>query len=95
MNDYGAMVQQLLMASGMQPQQVADTGSPIKEKMSRYGLTEGARGYSGGYGTAVPSARTIKSLQRRVQTADSDEELARVVRDAGRYGVDWSYMLNR
>ena len=44
--------------------------------------------------TAVPITPEIKTrLERRLKNADDDGELAKVVRDAAKYGVDWSHLL--
>jgi hypothetical protein len=49
-----------------------------------------------GAGQPLPITPDIAArFQRRLQSADDDEALARVVRDAARYGVDWSHMLGK
>lgn len=30
-------------------------------------------------------------MQRRLENAESDEQLQRVIKDAAKYGVDWSH----
>lgn len=36
---------------------------------------------------------TAKRFQRRLDNSGSDEELTRIVRDAAKYGIDWTHML--
>jgi hypothetical protein len=65
MNDYGAMVRQLMMMA----QPVADKHNPLAEQMNPLATTEGARGYSGGrggptrYSAAQMSDLAAKNMQ--------------------------------
>jgi hypothetical protein len=81
MQDFGAMMRALMQGG--------------------QGLVQQAGGPRGPQGTvgAVPilqiTPEISKRLERRVQNAGDDEELSRVVRDAAKYGVDWSYLLGK
>jgi hypothetical protein len=52
-------------------------------------------------GTVSPSPplqitpQIANRFQRRLQNANSDDELTSIVNDAAKYGVDWSHMLNK
>ena len=43
----------------------------------------------------IPITPQIASnFQRRLSNADNDDDLTKIVRDAAKYGVDWSHLLS-
>jgi hypothetical protein len=88
--NYHALSQMLMQGQG-----VLDGYQPQQQGGSQ-GLLGNVMPVGGPQGTVRPipiTPRIQQSFQKRLRNAGDDEELARIVRDAARYGVDWSYML--
>jgi hypothetical protein len=97
MQDYGAMMR-MLQTGVMQP--VADRGPTGPRGINAIAAPEsgGVRPYAGGAnpmpnGYLPINPSIAKRFQRRLENATDDAALARVVRDAAKYGVDWSHYL--
>jgi hypothetical protein len=99
--DYNMLMQMLQMG----PQPVADRGPTGPRGINAIAAPEsgGVRPYAGGANPTglprlkfgnLPITPQIKArMEKRVGNAQDDVELERVVRDAAKYGVDWTYML--
>jgi hypothetical protein len=104
--DYNLMLQ--MLQSGM-VQPVADRGPTGPRGINAIAAPEsgGVRPYAGGanrqmMGTGLPRLKfgnlpitpQIRArMEKRVGMADDDVELERVVRDAAKYGVDWTHLI--
>jgi hypothetical protein len=103
--DYNMLMQMLQMG----PQPVADRGPTGPRGINAIAAPEsgGVRPYAGGANPrginwntfnkhlANPTKEITPQVQARFQRRlENTENIEQVVKDAAKYGVDWSYMLN-